>query len=423
MKILYITLRLPYGEGESFIVPEIGALLADGHEVMVVPRLSTDPVVHDDEGAVMARTRRLPGALVVAGAVAGALALEPRRAARAVWRLRRSRPRRRILFNAMATAQGTWIAGVARAWGADHIHAHWAHLTVTMAMAASEVSGISWSFTAHRYDVVLNNLLSEKLESAKFGRFIAREMLEIARPWLTPKAGSRAVVLHMGVELPGAPGRATEHRTVPAMLCPARLVPVKGHRHLLEAASLLSTQGRRFELWLAGDGPEAAALTRCIADAGLGDRVRMLGTVPHDALIALYRRGAVDCVVLPSVDLGQDLHEGLSVALIEAMAHGIPVVSTRTGGLPELLEGGAGLLVPGADPAALAAALDRLLGSAALRQELGQAGRRRIAEQFNVATIARDLARMFADTSAEASAPDTHPERDLRSRRPTDRHA
>ena len=88
--------------------------------------------------------------------------------------MRRTRPRRRALANARATAEGLWLATIARAWGAEHIHAHWAHLTATLAMGASAATGIPWSFTAHRYDVVLNNLLTEKLRSARFGRFIAR---------------------------------------------------------------------------------------------------------------------------------------------------------------------------------------------------------------------------------------------------------
>ena len=78
-------------------------------------------------------------------------------------------------------------------WGADHIHAHWAHLTATIAMGASAVSGIPWSFTAHRYDIFLNNLLTQKLRSARFGRFIAQDMLAEARPLVTPDALARAL--------------------------------------------------------------------------------------------------------------------------------------------------------------------------------------------------------------------------------------
>jgi glycosyltransferase involved in cell wall biosynthesis len=94
--------------------------------------------------------------------------------------------------------------------------------------------------------------------------------------------------------------------------------------------------------------------------------------------------------------LGNGKHEGISVALVEAMAYGVPVVSTATGGLTELLEDGAGVLVPPANRDALADALARVLGSAELRTQLGRAGRRRIEQDFDVTLVAGELVRRFA---------------------------
>lgn len=399
MKIVYVTQRLPFGPGEAFVVPEVEALLERGHEVLIVPRLSAEPVVHDDVDEIVPRTRVLPRRLDVVRALASALVRRPRRTLGAFWRLRRTRPRRRAFSNAIATAQGIWVARLARGWGADHIHAHWAHLTATIAMGASAVSGIPWSFTAHRYDVMLNNLLAEKLRSARFGRFIAREMLELARPMVCAEAMARATLLHMGVRLPPAPAGEPPARGKPVVLCPGRLVPVKGQRYLLDAAARLKARGIAFEILLAGDGPDEAAIAQRIAALGLGDRVRLLGMVPHAELLRLYHERQVDCVALPSLDLGDGVHEGISVALIEAMAHGVPVVSTPTGGLTELLDGGAGLLVPPADAAALAGALERLFISPSLRATLGRAGRARIAQEFDVTRVADELARRFGEPS------------------------
>jgi colanic acid/amylovoran biosynthesis glycosyltransferase len=406
MKILYLTQRLPFGTGETFIVPEVEALLAAGHEVLIIPRISKDPVVHDDVGALLARTRVLPGTGRVVAAAVSALARHPRRSLPAFWRLRSTHPRWRALLNVRATAQGIWVGHLAQAWGADHIHAHWAYMTATVAMGASAVSGIPWSFTAHRYDIVRNNLLAEKLRSARFGRFIAQETLALARSLVPADAMTRAIVLHMGVSLPPVPVGETPTRPKPIVLCPARLEPVKGHRHLLDAAARLMGRGIEFELWLAGEGPEGKAIARWVDELRLGHHVRLLGTVPHAELLQLYRGRRVDCVVLPSVDLGGGVHEGISVALIEAMAYGVPTVATRTGGLPELLHGGAGVLVPPADPGALANALERVLVSSTLRAELVHAGRRRVEEEFDVAAIARELARRFAGETDRDSGPD-----------------
>jgi glycosyltransferase involved in cell wall biosynthesis len=263
-------------------------------------------------------------------------------------------------------------------------------------MAASRISGIPWSFTAHRYDVVANNLLDEKLKSARFGRFIAGYMLEMARGMVSPEAASHAIMLHMGVRLPQELV-APPFRTTPVVVCPGRLVPMKGQRHLVDAAALLAARGVTFELWLAGDGPDRTTIATQIREHGLQERVKMLGVVPHASLLELYRSGAVDCLVLPSLDLGGGIHEGLSVAVIEAMAHAIPAVSTATGGQSELLAG-AGCEIPQRDPVALADALAGLLTSADARRRLGAAGRRRIEEGFDVESIAAELVRRFAGT-------------------------
>ena len=390
MRIVYVTQRLPFGEGETFVVPEVEALLAAGHEILIVPRRSRDAVVHDNVGALLPRTRVLPRTGAVVAAVTGALLRSPRRTLGAFWRLGATRPRRRAIANAVATAQGIWLARVAHQWGADHIHAHFAHLTATLAMGASTMSDIPWSFTAHRYDVFLNNLLTEKLRSARFGRFIAKEMLAVAQPLVAPDAFARAVVVHMGVALPPAPADGMPPRSVPVLLCPARLAPIKGHGDLLEAVERLMARGIPFELWLAGEGPERASIERRIGERGLGEHVRLLGTVPHAELLGMYRDRRADCVVLPS------LHEGLSVALVEAMAYGLPVIATAVGGVPELLEDGAGVLVPPSDADALTEALTRVLGSPTLRTELAHAGRRRVEAEFEVHAIARELVRRFA---------------------------
>ncbi len=403
MRIIYVTQRLPHGHGETFIVPEIEALIDAGHEVLVIPRRSTDPIIHDDVDALVARMRRVPGTPVIAAATAGEIARAPRRAARTLWQCRHTRPWRRGISNAIATAEGMWLARIARAWRADHIHAHWAHLTATMAMGASEVSGIPWSFTAHRYDVLLNNLLDWKLRSARFGRFIARYMLEIATRLVSPQARARAVVVHMGVRVPPTTAPRVA-RATPIMLCPGRLVPMKGQLYLVDAAALLATRGLPFEIWLAGDGADRSAIAARIQELGLEQRVRLLGVLPHAELQRLYRDGAVDGAVLPSVDLGEGVHEGLSVALIEAMAYGIPAVSTPTGGQAELLGGGAGLLVPERDAGALADALGGLLGSPDLRGRLGLEGRRRIEQEFDADAIAAELVERFSGTPRAAPA-------------------
>ncbi|GII27292.1 glycosyltransferase [Planotetraspora mira] len=148
--------------------------------------------------------------------------------------------------------------------------------------------------------------------------------------------------------------------TLPLVLCLARLSPGKGHCFLIEAAALLSRQGLPITLVLAGDGPERDDLES--QARALGVDVRFLGD-QRDVAGFLAR---ADMVVLPS------LSEGLSNAVMEAMAAGRPVIATSVGGTPELLED-RGILVPPADPAALAEGITRLVENPELAAALGAA--------------------------------------------------
>jgi glycosyltransferase involved in cell wall biosynthesis len=128
---------------------------------------------------------------------------------------------------------------------------------------------------------------------------------------------------------------------------------------------------------------------------GLAGSVRFLGVLPHSALLKIYEEGTVSAVVLASLDLGNGLHEGIPVALMEAMSYGIPVVTTATGGTAELVLPEAGLLVPSANPTALADAIQRLVQDAQLREQLGDSGRRHVAETYDVVRVAAELVNEF----------------------------
>jgi glycosyltransferase involved in cell wall biosynthesis len=157
----------------------------------------------------------------------------------------------------------------------------------------------------------------------------------------------------------------------PVALCLARLSPEKDVGNFLEAAALLPEAGARF--LVAGDGPLLPTLRHQIAFLGLEGRATLLGR--RDGVPTLL--AAADLLCLPSRE------EGLSLAALEAMAAGLPLVATRVGGLPEAVEDGkTGLLVPPRDPSALAGALARLLTDPARARAMGAAGRARAAACF-----------------------------------------
>ncbi len=399
MKLIYVTASMPFGPGEEFLVTEANELVRQGTELLIVPRSPKGTVFNHDGAGLESHSCRQS---LLSPSVLASAAVECVGRPRMVWRvctlLASGRSMSVFAKNAAVLPKGLWLARVARDWSADHIHAHWGRTTATMAMIASEVSGIPWSLTLHRDDIAHPNLLCIKMRKALFTRFISRSGMEIARnvgAWNPPE---RLCVIHMGVALPklscgkgeGSPGE-------PIVLCPAHLYPVKGHEHLINALAILKGRNVACSLWIAGQGHLLSRLQQQVADLGLADRISFLGHLPHEDIMEWYVERRVDIVALPSVDLGANEHEGIPVALMEAMAHEIPVISTQTGGIPELIGGEAGILVPPRNPEALADALEALVLDPHLRSRMGLAGRKRVEEQFAVERTAGELVKRFND--------------------------
>ncbi len=181
--------------------------------------------------------------------------------------------------------------------------------------------------------------------------------------------------------------RPADPAAPPTVLTVARLDPQKGLHHLVAAAALLPEA----RVMVVGDGPERGALETLIAQLGLGDRVHLLGfrtDIPE--LLA-----GCDLFVLPS------LFEGLPLSILEAMAAGRAVVATAIGGNDEaVVDGVTGLLVPPADPQALADALRTLLREPERRRRLGEAGRRRAEAEFSATAMVRRVAAVYDEVLA-----------------------
>ena len=365
---------------------EIEELLRQKCDLLVVPLRTSRSIGKNTSRAVVSRSRlaSLASSEVLMAAVA-----EVWRRPGLTWRLLRKVASARSLVtsakNVAVFPKGLWLGQLARQWQAEHIHCQWAGATATMALIASEVSGVSMSVTAHRWDIAEENLLVEKAGRAAFFRFISEDGLWDARDLGVADLHLKGVVLHLGVDLPRIDAIFGSSGERPVALCPAHLIARKGHRFLLDAMKQLSVEGLHFDLLLAGDGELRRELAEYCKHLGIADRVSFLGRIPHRELLDLYRLGRVTFVVLPS------LHEGIPVALIEAMSYGLPVIGTRVGGTPELLRDEAGILVEAEDAAELSAAIRRILTDKRLRQRLADAGRRRIEQRFDVRQIVEQL--------------------------------
>jgi len=173
----------------------------------------------------------------------------------------------------------------------------------------------------------------------------------------------------------------------------ARLDPIKDHVTAIRACARAAGAVPGLTLVLAGDGPERPAVEAFVRDQGLGEMVRLLGT-RHDVPRLL---AAADALLLTSVS------EGLPLTVVEAMATGLPVVSTAVGSVADVVTAGTGLLAPARDDAALAAHLARLGRNPGLRAAMGRQGRARAVAEFSEAVMADRYAALFDATIAGGS--------------------
>ncbi len=173
----------------------------------------------------------------------------------------------------------------------------------------------------------------------------------------------------------------------------SRIDPKKGLVHLAEALALLVGRDLEAELWVVGaadaDAQEyAEALSTRIDSLGVADRVQLLGRRTHEEVRGFL--AAADVWVASAIEGEDGDKDGIPTALLEAMASGLPIVTTDAGSIVEVVEDGvSALVVPEKDPAALADALERVMTDGALAERLGRAAERRVRAEFDVAICER----------------------------------
>ena len=192
----------------------------------------------------------------------------------------------------------------------------------------------------------------------------------------------------------GASGPADFSATPPTIISIGRLIEKKGFADLVEACRLLRARGVDFGCKIIGEGPLQAALQEQITAGGLTGVVLLTGALAQSEVVSRLARAAV--FALPCVPETGGGMDNLPTVVMEAMAAGLPVVSTSIGGVPEMVaDTTTGLLVPARQPAALADALGQLLADQELARSLGEAGRQRAASLFAIDKSVQTLRAIF----------------------------
>jgi glycosyltransferase involved in cell wall biosynthesis len=339
MRLLYALDRFPV-LSETFVADELRGLLRAGDDVTVYVRHGGEPGVADDLRELVIGPGSAPGAR----GLRAALALRERGALHAL-------------------AEARWLARTVRA---DHAHAHFAFGAASVALLYGRLTGAGASFTGHAIDLyggVPGAVLGRKLAAARWAAAPTENGAQRLRSCAAPGDRDRVVVQRTGVArdriVAGPPERPAR------VVAIARLVEKKGLDVLVRAARRLDAV-----VEIVGDGPDRGRLEG-LAGAG----VRFTGALEHGA--ALERLRGASAFALPCRELASGDRDNLPVALVEAMAAGVAVVTTPVGGIPELVrDGETGLLVAPDDDEALAVALARLLADGGLRDRLAAAGRR-----------------------------------------------
>ncbi|MDQ6781483.1 MAG: glycosyltransferase [Candidatus Eremiobacteraeota bacterium] len=394
MKLALITARFPFGKGEAFLAEELGGLAGSVQSITVIPVRPKGHVAALTVPKVSAQRLGLVAPRTLGLALHEMMRHPHRVAALFLEMMRQPASLSTRLKNLSVFPKGLAVAAEVRRLGFDHVHAYWLSTPATVGYIAASLTNVRWSITAHRWDIYENNLIPLKAASAQAIRVISKRGEQELHRCLDPAVAQRVHVVHIGVSniAEASPPSSGEKFS---LLCAANFVPVKGHTYLLQALSALADSGVQFHCTLAGDGPLRPTLARAIRAHTLEGCVTMRGHLAHHVLLDELRRGSYDVMVLASTEDASGLMEGIPVALIEAMAAGIPCVATRTGSIPELIDSTCGILVAQKDPAALAQALLSLAHDPRQRERLAWGALARVRAAFNIQRTSRDLAALF----------------------------
>lgn len=290
--------------------------------------------------------------------------------------------------------QATVLVEEMRRHRIDHLHAHFASTAARIAHLSRRMGGPPYSVTAHAKDIYHREVSVARLARTLGGASFVATVSEANVRYLDAvlKGCSPVALVRNSVDLgrfPAPNGRCPEPATVVSV---ARLVEKKGLDDLIRACALLAKQGTPVRLDLVGDGPLLSELKGLAAAEGAD--VRFLGALDHDEVLACYRRAAV--FSLPCVIASTGDRDGLPTAVLEAMASGVPAVTTGVNGLAEaVVDGETGLVVPERDPEALAEAIGRLIDDPGLALRLGARAREHVARTFALSDSAARLRTLF----------------------------
>lgn len=296
-----------------------------------------------------------------------------------------------LLYQIFYFAEAGLLAQQLKSKGISHIHNHIANSSCTVAMLAAALGKVPFSFTMHGPHIFFEPRrwrLDEKIKRAKFVACIGYFCRSQGMIFAPIEHWSKMTIVRCGLDL-DLFQPVTHEGQGNRLLYVGRLAVEKGLPVVLDSLSQLVATQPDITLTVVGDGADRPYLEQLTQDMGLQDQVEFVG-YQSQAAVRNYLK-ETDIFVLPS------FAEGIPVVLMEAMAMGVPVVATQIAGISELVEPGkSGYLVAPGKPESLAAAIAKLVTDADHRNQLGQCGRQKIEEEFNIKDTLHQLKTWFS---------------------------
>ena len=288
-----------------------------------------------------------------------------------------------------------WLGPLLVKQGIRHVHCHFAGIAARTAYWLKEFYGIRYSFTGHANDIFCETDFPVTVEDLVREAAFVVTVTDFSRELLRNRCPSRAAKIHRvynGIDLSAFP-ESNPSPGKPYILSVGRCIEKKGYADLIDACAILRDRGIEFECIIAGGGPLEESLRMRVAQHGLEGVVTMAGPLPQEEVRRLL--AGANLFVLACAREAEGGMDNFPTVIVEAMASGVPVVSTRLAGVPEMVRDGEnGLLVDERQPEALADAIEQILANPDLGRRYGLEGKSMAIAQFSADETVRQLKRL-----------------------------
>lgn len=394
LRVGYVFERFP-SFGQTFCYREVVELVRQGADVTVFAlRQPTDEPAENWDGNIVARVHYLPSEAELVKEIDRAMRKRqlPAEAVHAIKNWGQNSDFLRLY-------QAAYIGLRLQSLGIERVHAHFAGMAARTAFWLGQFFGTRYSITAHANDIFAPRDFVVSLENIFNAAAAVVTVSDFAVAQLKqqyPTAAGKTYRVYNGIDLAAFP-QADLNSHVPRIVGIGRLIEKKGFADLISACELINSRGLDFQCEIIGDGPLHGALSAQITSARLTDRVALPGARTQREIVEDLNSATV--FVLPCTTEADGGMDNLPTVIMEAMAAGLPVISTPIAGVPEMVQPGVtGELVPQRDPVALAAAIERIVSDRSLALAYGGGGRKLAAEKFSIAANVAALANILRTT-------------------------